>query len=116
MSSRSLVLTLAILGLGAVAGCKGSTGSLQLGETCHASTECAAGLVCDFGQTPPVCSSSITPGEPDAMPEPDAPPGTPDAAPVPDAPPGAPDAAPDAAIPDAAPPDAAPVDAGTPDA
>jgi hypothetical protein len=84
------------------------------GEECTASSECADGLTCDFGATPPVCRPTQTP-VPDAAPviidaaaapHPDAPPGTPDAAPgTPDAPPP-PDALvppPDAPIPDAAP-------------
>ena len=103
--------------------CKGS-GGLTAGEECHSSSECGAGLVCDFGQTPPVCASELTQGPPDAAPAidgepgPDAVPGTPDAPPAPDAPPGTPDAAPvpDAAVPDAALPDAAVPDAALPDA
>lgn len=87
------------------------------GEECVASSECAAGLTCDFGASPPVCRPNQT--LPDAAaPAPDAPPGTPDAAPAPDAP-GAPDAAaPDApGAPDAAAPDApAAADAAAPDA
>lgn len=83
------------------------------GEGCTASSECAAGLLCDFGQSPPVCAGNSTvadaagPG-PDAPRLPDADPAAPDAAPVPDAQ-VVPDAAvPDAALPDAALPDAAP--------
>ena len=104
--------------------CNGTSGSLTEGEACHSASECGPGLVCDFGQSPAVCSGNLTqlpdasPDEPDASPEtpdatpvPDAPPGTPDAAPVPDAPPPPPDAAP---VPDAPPPP--PVDASLPDA
>jgi hypothetical protein len=95
--------------------CNGTTGSLNAGEACHSSSECAAGLVCDFGQSPPVCAGNLT-VVPDGAPEPDGPDG-PDAAPQPDAPPGTPDAAPDATPPpDAAVPDAALPDGPLPDA
>ena len=86
------------------------------GEPCFASSECAAGLVCDLAAEPSVCrmggAGGMTP-EPDAAPGVDAAPGI-DAAPRPD---GAPEPdPPDAAPPDAAPPDAAPPDAAPPDA
>jgi hypothetical protein len=90
--------------------CSGNQNSLGAGEECHSASECKAGLVCDFGQTPPVCSDELT--QPPPMPidaaEPiDVAPGTPDAPPPIDAPPGTPDAAPI----DAAPP---PIDASPP--
>jgi hypothetical protein len=115
---RSWFLAAAVVAAAAWA-CKGSTGSLQAGEECHGSSECAPGLVCDFGQTPAVCAGNLT-VPPDASPLPDAPPDQPDAPPTPDAPPGTPDAAPtpDAplAMPDAPLPDAAVPDAALPDA
>ncbi len=88
------------------------------GEQCFASSECAAGLVCDLAAEPPVCgrgAGAMTPA-PDAAPVAgvDAAPAAPDAGPRPDAAadPDPPDAAPtDAAPPDAAPPDASPPDA-----
>jgi hypothetical protein len=79
----------------ALLGC-GSRTLRDAGERCVATSECAPGLVCDLGGSPPVCSETTTR-------PPDAPPGAPDAPPA-DAPPGAPDARP----PDARPPDAAP--------
>lgn len=82
------------------AGCGGSEGRLGEGEVCAASTECTAGLVCDFNQSPPRCAGMLTP-VPDAAPVPDVDPLAPDAPPPADAPPGAPDAAP---VPDAPPP------------
>src|SRR5262245_36586771 len=109
---------LALIGL--LAACNGTSGSLAVGETCHSSTECAAGLVCDFNQTPAVCAGNLTP-LPEAGVEPDAPdvdaaPAI-DAPPVPDAKPGTPDAGkPDAGPPDAGTPDAGVADAGQPDA
>ncbi len=98
------------LSAAAVWACNGTSGSLTEGQACHSSSECAAGLVCDFGQSPAVCAGNLTPGEPDAAPGPDSPPGTPDAAPMIDATPGTPDAPP---MPDAPPP---PIDAEVPDA
>ena len=72
------------------------------GEECFGSSECAAGLTCDFGQVPAICSPMQTP-IPDAMPMVDADPAAPDAAiGQPDAAPGTPDAAP--ALIDATPP------------
>jgi hypothetical protein len=119
MRAALLLLTLA-----GAAGCKDATGFRRAGEECHSSTECAAGLLCDLGRSPAVCSSDLTEppdAGPDAMrplfdsgpdgpPVPDAPPGTPDAMPTPDASP------PDASPPDASPPDASPPDASLPDA
>ena len=96
---RSLLL---LLFLGA---CGTSVGSKLAGETCHASSECGADLVCDFSKSPPICASM---GQlpPDAA-GPDAKPGTPDAKPAPDAKPVVIDAAvPDASLPDASLPDA----------
>ena len=44
---------------GALAGC--SDPELKVvGEACVASSECAAGLVCDLGGSPPVCADHIT--------------------------------------------------------
>jgi hypothetical protein len=44
---------------GALAGC--SEPELKAaGEPCVASAECAAGLLCDLGGTPPVCAAHIT--------------------------------------------------------
>ncbi len=66
------------------------------GEECVASSQCQAGLACDFGQTPHVCAPNTT-EPPDAGPLPiDGPPvPQPDADPtVPDAEPVAPDAFP----------------------
>ena len=70
----------------------GGTALRSDGQTCSASSECAEGLVCNFGVDPHVCASMGMPPPPDA-PEvidananlPDVPPGTPDAR-VPDAP------------------------------
>ncbi len=111
----------------ALAACKGSTARLGPGEECTSSSECMAGLLCDLGRSPPVCSDELTeppdagpdatpiPADadltPDAIPLPDLPPGTPDAMPMPDVP-----GTPDAGAPDAAPPDAAIPDAAIPDA
>ncbi|ACY16522.1 hypothetical protein [Haliangium ochraceum] len=102
------------LGLGPGLTACGEFGQRGEGEACFASSECAAGLTCDFGVDEPVCRSQQTPPE-------GTPPSTVDAAPRPDAEPGAePDAAPggepDAALPDAAVPDAAIPDAAVPDA
>lgn len=105
----------ALLLLILVSGCKES-GGLAAGQPCTASSECAAGLVCDLNAVPPVCADMLSPGMPDAdLTAPDAPLGTPDATPAPDSPPGTPDAAP---VPDAAPamPDASPIDAAVIDA
>lgn len=46
------------LGVG-VLGCGGTTAK-QLGEECVASSECADGLVCDFGRDPHVCASNVS--------------------------------------------------------
>src|SRR5512134_832969 len=58
------------------------------GDECVATSECAAGLVCDLGQDPAVCAEMTT-DPPDAGPAPiDGPPGAIDAPPTPiDAPP-----------------------------
>jgi hypothetical protein len=55
------------------------------GETCFASSECAAGLTCDFGVSPAVCAPNQTNNPPDASVDPpvDAEP------PLPDGDPGA---------------------------
>ena len=92
-------------------------GSLKhAGDTCAASSECAAGLICDDGKTPHVCAGM---GSLDAfVPEIDGPVSHVDAAPT-DGTQPTPDAhvTPDATVtPDAPPPDAA-IDAQvTPDA
>ena len=96
-----------LLAFSTALGCGGSS-LKEAGEPCSASTECAAGLVCDFGRDPHVCATMST-ALPDAPVEPAV-----DAPPTPDAPPGAPDARPDAPLPDA--PVDAMVDAPPPDA
>jgi hypothetical protein len=53
--SRRWLLSLLV----AAAAC-GNPAAKQAGDTCVASSECAAGLVCDFGQTPAVCAGSVT--------------------------------------------------------
>ena len=99
-------------------GC-GDGSNLGEGKECFSSSECATGLLCDFGSTPSVCrpmqtvvDASSAPAV-DASNNIDARAGRADARPVPiDAPPVPIDAAvPDAAIPDAAIPDAAVPDA-----
>jgi hypothetical protein len=101
---RVLSLTL-VAALGVAGGACGKEYRYE-GDECVATSECAAGLVCDLGAVPHVCAGTGT-RPPDAGPPP------PDADPTaPDADPTAPDANP--TVPDAAPPDAAP-DAG-PDA
>lgn len=42
-----------------VVGCGGSS-LKEAGEECVASSECAAGLVCDLGRNPPVCAGMTT--------------------------------------------------------
>ncbi|KAB2904413.1 MAG: hypothetical protein F9K40_06945 [Kofleriaceae bacterium] len=42
-----------------VVGCGGSA-LKEAGEECVASSECAAGLVCDLGASPPVCAGNVT--------------------------------------------------------
>ena len=55
--------------VGVVVACSG--GSLKgTGESCVASSECASGLVCDFGRSPSVCASMSTIA-PDSPPGPD---------------------------------------------
>ena len=95
----TLCAALAVAGL-ALAGCQSRSSSKAQGQECFASSECGAGLVCDFGVTPHVCAERAPAAVARVF----------DAAvgPTFDAAPGAPDAAPDAAPPDAAPPDAAP--------
>lgn len=101
----TLCAALAIAGLAlAPAGCESRSSNKAQGQECFASSECGAGLVCDFGVTPHVCAAQGSGGnstvfDAAAGPTFDAAPGAPDAAP------SAPDAAPpDAAVPDAAPP------------
>ena len=99
-------------------GC-GSSSLRGVGEECVASSQCQAGLVCNLGVEPHVCSMmgqappDAPPAEPDAHEDiPDADPNQPDAPPTPDSPPGTPDARPpDARPPDARLPDAPPIDA-----
>jgi hypothetical protein len=95
----AVLITLAATGLIAVA-CGGGS-SKAAGEACVSSTECDVGLVCDFGQNPPICATMSTtrPDAPeeeedDAGIDPDAPDARPDA--PPDAPPDAEVDAPDA--------------------
>ena len=51
--------SLAWLAAAVLAGCGGSS-LKEAGEECVASSECAAGLVCDLGRTPPVCAGNTT--------------------------------------------------------
>src|SRR5687768_15137204 len=51
--------SLAWLAALAIAGCGGSS-LKEAGEECVASSECAAGLVCDLGASPPVCAGQVT--------------------------------------------------------
>lgn len=97
---RSIVFLALFLGMTTM-GCA-DTSVQGDGEECFSSSECAEGLLCDFGATPSVCRAQQTGGGP--VPVADAAPSTPvDGAPVlrPDAAPVIPDAAP--IIPDAAP-------------
>jgi hypothetical protein len=86
------------------------------GDECVATSECAAGLVCDLGQNPAVCAEMTT-DPPDAAPQPiDGPPSPIDGPPSPIDGPPAPDAAMvDAAMIDAQPVDATPIDSMTTD-
>ncbi|HEY4239219.1 MAG TPA: hypothetical protein VGM88_05360 [Kofleriaceae bacterium] len=92
-----------------VAGCgDAALNSKTQGESCSASSECGAGLLCDFGQTPPVCAGMSSVPQPDAASDVDSP-ITPVDGPAVDSPAidspaidAPPDAAPDAAV-DAAP-------------
>jgi hypothetical protein len=87
----------------AAASCGGadSPGDKAAGDTCSASSECGPMLLCDFGQSPPKCSSNSSAPQPDGPSDVDGPVHPPiDGAP--DAP-----APPDAAVPDAPAPDAA---------
>ena len=67
--------TLAAVALAVLSACGGSS-LKEAGEECVASSECAAGLVCDLGQTPAVCASNTTADARivDAPPGDDAPP------------------------------------------
>jgi hypothetical protein len=49
----------AVVWLGVAQGCGGDS-NLAEGATCTSSTECANGLLCDFGKTPHVCAKSET--------------------------------------------------------
>jgi hypothetical protein len=95
----AVIALLGIAGLIALAVACGGSDLKQAGDSCNASSECASGLVCDFGREPHVCASMSTQQMPDAPDE------TPDAATD-----ARPDARPDAAI-DAPPPVDAPPDA-----
>jgi len=53
------VIASAIAWLLVVVGCGGAE-LKSVGEECVASSECAAGLVCDFGRSPPVCAGMVT--------------------------------------------------------
>jgi hypothetical protein len=112
MKSLAWVVLFACTALGCAANSLKSAG-----EECFGTSECAPGLVCNYGYTPAMCT------DPSDRP-PDAAVPTPDAAPVvdgdipdgpvtppPDGPPP-----PDALPPDAPPPDAPPPDAPPPDA
>jgi hypothetical protein len=100
MGSLRTRAALAPLLLGLI-GCGGERTQRAAGEVCVASTECADGLVCDFGQEPARCAETGSGGGPDPIDAAtfDGAPGTIDA-----------DLGPaDAGAPDAEPPDAAPV-------
>lgn len=104
MMSSLLAVALAFFLFGSAA-C-GSSARLE-GEECFASTECAPGLLCDFGAETAVCAPQQTNGGtpiPDPDPIPDAAPIDSPVDPPPDAPVVVPDAAPpaDAPTPDAA--------------
>jgi len=106
-------LAFAVLVVAALAAC--GKEYKYLGDECRATSECAAGLVCDLGQDPAVCAEFTTP-EPDAAPVPvDGPPSLVDGPPAPiDGPPAPIDGPPP---PDAAPPpDATLIDATAVDA
>src|SRR5262245_43173309 len=95
MRTVSIVLALGLGGAGAAAvqlgACGNAIGSKAAGESCRASSECGADLVCDFSKTPAICASM---------------------GPLPaDAPYDASPFRPDAGPPDARPPDARPPDA-----
>jgi hypothetical protein len=59
-----------IIAAGAIVACSGG-GLKGAGESCVASSECASGLICDFGHSPAQCAATST-VLPDAPPEPDA--------------------------------------------
>src|SRR5688572_20042958 len=91
LGAISLALTLGL------AACGGGS-SKAAGEECVASSECAAGLVCDLNAEPSVCAGNLT-VLPDAGEVADAPVAPVDAPlDTPDAPPGTPDARIDAAV------------------
>lgn len=93
---RRLVIAALFVGLG----CAGPAPKAA-GEACFATSECGAGLLCDFGQSPALCAGEGTGGNPaDA-----APPGADGGNPADAAPPG---------MPDAAQPDASQIDAAIP--
>ncbi|MEZ4366994.1 MAG: hypothetical protein R2939_11990 [Kofleriaceae bacterium] len=103
MTGGRLVAAAALALVAGAAGC-GERTLKAAGEPCSGSSECAVGLLCDFGQAEPVCAGNST--LPDAQParvdaDPMSPDGAPDARPdaMPDAmPDAAPDAAPDAMV------------------
>ena len=112
MRTTAFFVALFVLAVGA-AGC--GKDYKYAGDECVATSECAAGLVCDLGQDPAVCATMTT-DPPDAGPLPiDGPPGTIDAPPAPiDAPPAPIDGPPtpiDAPMVDATPLDAMAIDA-----
>jgi hypothetical protein len=61
---RNLGAIFAVAGVAAVAAvvvaCGGGGSLKAAGEVCVASSDCEAGLVCDFGRNPPVCASMGT--------------------------------------------------------
>jgi hypothetical protein len=87
---RRITLVLGLL----AAGCGGSSLKGE-GEECVASSECGAGLICDFAMSPHVCvpvgsgpapdASQNPPPDASPNPPPDSTPGAPDANPPPDA-------------------------------
>lgn len=107
--------TLASVALAVVTACGGAS-LKEAGEECVASSECAAGLVCDLGQSPAVCAGNTTADAVviDASPGDDAPEVIVDA---PEFIVDAPEVIVDAAVIDAPPPiDAAPAVDASPDA
>ena len=67
---RNLALSIAVLGAVLGVSCGGNA-LKKNGDTCVASSECAAGLICDTGATPHICSGTSLI---DAAEEVDAPP------------------------------------------
>ena len=53
---RGAAILVLALGLSAC----GGGGLKQAGEECTSASECEVGLQCDFGQSPPVCSTENT--------------------------------------------------------